>query len=593
MSASSRTFRYDAMVENISSTRKFSYAFVCMFVLHTILRIFFESKYQVNDDTAILSFLNGTFTGNNEANTVFVHPWIGETLASLYRSSPTVTWYPYFLLLITMVALSSLAFFVNNDATLFTWLIAAFLTVSSLTIEPTFTVASLICAVTGLVGIWLSSLQKNAKIRINGILAFSIVTFIAFLLRKQSILFSIGFISPLIIAVWYLMARKNVFVRRSVIVATLFILVTCLSSLLAHKVQFICKSEENCTAWQEYTAFNQARGAIHGTPNASMLRGNLNELGWSLNDFNLFASWLHPDDKETFFYPISNMTSATQSPISIVTNQELLATGISNFFGGASNFIISLIVFLRLFFLLVNRYRIPFRNGLIGITVSGWFLLGLMISSLYRFPLRISFPFLVSAVIVAFAVLVLFEQIEERSPLWPEHRSKTRKMSRKSIGVDYLVILLTVTISVIPFVGETGMLQRSYVAQELNFDAIDFQKDIRVASLDSNILISPGFSHLYSINPWKNENWFFENNSLSFGWPVFSPHQEARQEGLGIKSMFKDLLDAKEEYFFCGSETEAGLIAKYLTEKGQIDVSAHRMNTRIKFCESWEFRSVP
>jgi hypothetical protein len=156
-----------------------------------------------------------------------------------------------------------------------------------------------------------------------------------------------------------------------------------------------------------------------------------------------------------------------------------------------------------------------------------------------------------------------------------------------------MLILLTITALVVPLIGERGMLQRSHMAKKLNSDSIDFQKDLKNASLSAKVLVSPSYSSLYSINPWKKEDWFFDSKSLSFGWPVFSPHQEARQKNLEIDSMFRDLLDAQGRYFFCGNENEAMLIATYLTEDSNRPISSIRSDTKVTLCESWEFQSVP
>jgi hypothetical protein len=386
-------------------------------------------------------------------------------------------------------------------------------------------------------------------------------------------------------------SRRNVSSRKPIIVTTLFILAVILSSLTAHRVQFSCKSSEQCVAWQEFANFNEVRGAIHGTPNISTLSNQLEELGWSSNDLLLFTNWLYPDDKETFFFPISNSTSSIQSPLSIIKNQDAVVSGMNGFLQGDSNFFAGFIAFLLLFVLLLRRQGSPSSKRLVGIMISGLVLLGILISTLYRFPLRISFSLLVSSVIVAFGALVFFEQIDGRPSIRARHSFNPRRLPVNGTRVNILLILLTTTALVVPLIGERGMLQRSHMANKLNSDSIEFQRDLKNVSLSAKVLVSPSYSSLYSINPWKNEDWFFENKSLSFGWPVFSPHQEARQKNLEIDSMFRDLLDAQGRYFFCGNENEAMLIAKYLTEDSNRPVSTMRSETNITHCESWEFQS--
>ena len=56
-------------------------------------------RFELNDDWLIEDVLSGRFTGTCQAHVIFLHIWLGQALAWLYCTFPSVEWYVVCLLL--------------------------------------------------------------------------------------------------------------------------------------------------------------------------------------------------------------------------------------------------------------------------------------------------------------------------------------------------------------------------------------------------------------------------------------------------------------------------------------------------------------
>ena len=132
-----------------------------------ILFSFFQPIYGTTDDYILNSWLNGSSTGQNENESIFITPIFSNLMSTCYEISNSISWYPLTLLLITFLSILRLIKFIKNSESMqqgvkhFNYLVLlSFLAWSYLGI--TYTATAIIAGVAGWISI-LDSLNKVEK----------------------------------------------------------------------------------------------------------------------------------------------------------------------------------------------------------------------------------------------------------------------------------------------------------------------------------------------------------------------------------------------------------------------------------------------
>ena len=146
---------------------KINSIYLVLFGSLIVLFSFFQPIYGTTDDYILNSWLNGSYTGQNENESIFITPIFSNLMSTCYEISNSISWYPLTLLLTTFLSILRLVKFVKNSESMqsgikyFNYLVLlSFLTWSYLGI--TYTATAIIAGVAGWISI-IDSLKKEDK----------------------------------------------------------------------------------------------------------------------------------------------------------------------------------------------------------------------------------------------------------------------------------------------------------------------------------------------------------------------------------------------------------------------------------------------
>ena len=88
-------------IRNIKTIFAFGLAITLVYVLYIKAGIFFTT----NDDRFIGEIMSGSLTGNPEAHVVYINFILSFLLSRLYLITTTISWYGWFLMIMTIVKL--------------------------------------------------------------------------------------------------------------------------------------------------------------------------------------------------------------------------------------------------------------------------------------------------------------------------------------------------------------------------------------------------------------------------------------------------------------------------------------------------------
>ena len=172
-----------------------------VFIFLTLFLVAFAKPiYGTTDDYILNSWLNGSYTGINEKESIFITSIFSNLISSIYNFYPNIAWYPIFLLLVTLASVIKLNQFINMNNEISKTLkylnfvvLAAYLTWSFFGI--TYTATAIIAGVAGWVSIkeWLSNERKQTLI-----IAFIFVS-LSIIIRPESFLGATLIVYPFIL----------------------------------------------------------------------------------------------------------------------------------------------------------------------------------------------------------------------------------------------------------------------------------------------------------------------------------------------------------------------------------------------------------
>ena len=517
-----------------------------------ILFSFFQPIYGTTDDYILNSWLNGSSTGQNENESIFITPIFSNLMSTCYEISNSISWYPLTLLLITFLSILRLVKFVKNSESMhngvkyFNYLVLlSFLTWSYLGI--TYTATAIIAGVAGWISI-LDSLNKEEKK--NAFYGF-ILIFLSIIIRPES------FIGATLITIPFLFMRVKINRANVLKIATLTVLV-----LATFITNYLIQKNESFEI-NEYRVWAKKVQMFAGRPRMEAAAKVIGESGWTPSQYNLFVDLAY-FDQETFNNKwIDSGISATEKLNSRPeVNSEKIQSILREYVNSTIIFIYPLYAIGFLLILSMRKIRNPL---VLGISILNFGVIHLL-SGLFLHN--------VSRVTVPFIVIFILSISNSISP----------SLNRRFVTSANVLLVFILT---------TFFFQLNNVNEKKTVDSEKYRSALVNEFSDKIVLIHGNQEYSQNTNPYipvkkdLNPNVFMVGN-----WDTFSPHwyERAKQLGLDEKSIIKNLL-SNPDVLWSGPtvpNTTLNLI-NYLQEAGYGVIAPEKVGLLPNGNEIWNF----
>lgn len=531
---------------------KINSIYLVLFGSLIVLFSFFQPIYGTTDDYILNSWLNGSYTGQNENESIFITPIFSNLMSTCYEISDSISWYPLTLLLITFLSILRLIKFVKNSEYMhngvknFNYLVLlAFLSWSYLGI--TYTATAIIAGVAGWISI-LDSLNKEEKK--NTIYGF-ILIFLSIIIRPES------FIGSTLIIIPFLFIRVKINRANVLKIATLTVLV-----LATFITNYLIQKNESFEI-NDYRVWAKKVQMFAGRPRMEAAAKVIGESGWTPSQYNLFVDLAY-FDQETFNNKwIDSGIKATQElnnrPI---VNIEKIKSIVNEYVNSTAIFIYALVIAGVLLILSVRKIRHPI---VLAISILNFVLIHLL-SGLFLHN--------VSRVTVPFIVIFILSLSTSISPI----------VNRKFVMSANVLFV---------FILSAFFFQLNNVNERKTVDSEKYRSALVNDFSDKIVLIHGNQEYSQNTNPYipvkkdLNPNVFMVGN-----WDTFSPHwyKRAKQLGLDEKSIIKNLL-LNPDVLWSGPtvpNTTLNLI-NYLQEAGYGVIAPEKVGLLPNGNEIWNF----
>lgn len=517
-----------------------------------ILFSFFQPIYGTTDDYILNSWLNGSSTGQNESESIFITPIFSNLMSTCYEISNSISWYPLTLLVITFLSILRFVKFVKNSESMhngvkyFNYLVLlSFLTWSFLGI--TYTATAIIAGVAGWISI-LDSLNKEEKK--NTFYGF-ILIFLSIIIRPES------FIGATLITIPFLFMRVKINRANLLKIGALTFLV--LATFIANNV--IQKNES--FEINDYRVWAKKVQMFAGRPRMEAAAKVIGESGWTPSQYNLFVDLAY-FDKETFNnnWIDSGIEATEKLNNRSEVNSEKIQSILKEYVNSTAIFIYALYVIGLLLILSMRKIRHPI---VLGISILNFGLIHLL-SGLFLHN--------VSRVTVPFIVIFILSLSNSISP------SLNRRFVM-STNVLFVFILFAF------FYQLNSANEKKMVDSEIYRSALVNDFSDKIVLIHGNQEYSQNTNPYIPVKKDLNPNVFMVGN-----WDTFSPHwyKRAKQLGLDEKSIIKNLL-SNPNVLWSGPtvpNTTLNLI-NYLQEAGYGVIAPQKVGLLPNGNEIWNF----
>ena len=270
---------------------------VFLIVVSLVVVFFGQPRFLMNDDWIIRAFADGSFSGRQEVELVFVGKLHGLLLNIFYTIFPFQPWYEIgllatnilaFLLLFNLVGGSPLGRFAWLLATLsvFVWLVQA----------PNFTSTAIVAAGLGAVALVVRLVKRNFGW--PKLLFPSSVFLLGISWRFDAIWPAFLTALFLLVGVYISTAQAG---RKVLLIMAGFSTIFGGLVGVTYALNSSCfeRNEAECAAWSEWNHFNSIRGSLHDSPRGELLReevrsGNLDV--WTASETEQFLKFMYFDE---------------------------------------------------------------------------------------------------------------------------------------------------------------------------------------------------------------------------------------------------------------------------------------------------------
>jgi hypothetical protein len=262
----------------------------CLGVALSTVTLGFES----NDDVGMAQIVSGVTTGSPSAELIFSNILIGSVLKFLYGLTDRVNWYTVYLLGAHFLALAGLLWaFLRLQPSRMAVILFALLFVEfevALLLRLQFTSTAILAAVSG-IALILSRDEVSGQHSGPALICGGALVVLAGLIRPDAMYYAVVLLVPLL-------AYEAFFFRRWRPFAAIGLSVVIAVGAAAYNDWHYRKDP----AWREFMAYNRARAFIHDLPIVTYehnTRFFFDRVGWSYTDWGMFTNWFFTD-RETF-----------------------------------------------------------------------------------------------------------------------------------------------------------------------------------------------------------------------------------------------------------------------------------------------------
>jgi hypothetical protein len=483
---------------------KINLIYIILFGSILLLFAFTKPIYGTTDDYMLNSWLNGSYTGQIENESIFITPIFSNLMSSCYELSTAISWYPLALLLITFLSILRLTKFIKNSLSMhqgikyFNYLVMiSFLVWSFLGI--TYTATAIIAGVAGWISI-IDSLKKEDK---RNLTFGFILIFLSIIIRPES------FIGATLIIIPFLLVRMKLNRTHLLKISALIIVVfgTFLTNYFLEKNQSV--------EIIDYRLWAKKVQMFAGRPRMEVAAKVIGETGWTTSQYHLFADLAYFDQKIYNSEWIDSGLKATQKLNNRpVVNSERILLIIRDYINSTTIFIYALAVVGALLMLSFRKIQKPI---VLVISIINFGLIHLMTGLFLHNVPRVTVPF-----IVIFILSLSY--------------SISPNLNRRFImSVNLLFVIIFSTF----FLNLNNLNKMKIINSEKYRSAIVNDLSDKIILIHGNQEYSHNSNPYFAIQKDLNPNLFVVGT-----WDTFSPHwyERAKQLGLTEKSIVKNLL---------------------------------------------------
>ena len=503
-----------------------------LFIFLTLFLIKFANPiYGTTDDYILNSWLNGTYTGIYEKESIFITSIFSHLISFIYSFYPSISWYPIVLLLVTLASVLKLNQYINMNSDISKNLkylnfiiLTAYLTWSIFGI--TYTATAIIAGIAGWVSIkeWLTNGKKQTLI-----ISF-IFFFFSIIIRPESLLGASLIVYPFILF--------NLKITRSTIIK-----ITLFSSLILG-ILLINRSIESRSSseMKDYRDWAKKVQMFAGRPRMDAAAKVIGNTGWTTSEYNLFVDLAYFDKNNFNVQWINQGIEATNDISNRPTLNIEKIKSITNEYFQSITFFVYVLVLLFLI-IIYSMSKVKYRK-IIVFTFLNFTLIHIFNGLFLHNVSRVTIPFLIAL----FFTLSYFFTFDFKNKYF------------------YPVITILTLAFVLFFVQQNN----------LNITKIEIAKDYRnsivVGQKDKIVLIHGNQEYFQNSNPFLGKTQDLDPNVFMVGnWDTFSPQwfKRARLVGLNENNLIDSLTTNSNVYWSGPSVPNTTLnLINYLNESG-------------------------
>jgi len=517
-----------------------------------ILFSFFKPIYGTTDDYILNSWLNGSYTGTQENESIFITPIFSNLMSLCYELSTAISWYPLTLLLITFLSVIRLIQFVENSVSLqqgvkyFNYLVLISFLVWSF-FGVTYTATAIIAGVAG----WLSIVESLTKEDKRNIVYGFILIFLSIIIRPES------FIGSTLIVIPFLLTRLKL-TRKNVLNLAALVIVISMTFIANY---FLEKNQS--LEIRDYRVWAKKVQMFAGRPRMEVAAKVIGESGWTPSQYNLFVDLAYFDQKTFNNKWIDSGIDATQKLNNRpVVNSEKIQLIVKEYINSTTVFIYALLIVGVLLLLSLQRIRQPI---VLFISILNFGLIHLLSGLFLHNVSRVTVPFLV------IFILALSYSI---SPT----------LNKRFVMSLNLLLVFIVSIY---FLKLNDVNEMKIIDSEKYRSALVNDLSNKIVLIHGNQEYSQNSNPYIAVKKDLNPNVFMVGN-----WDTFSPHWNKRAKLLGLdeKSITDNLL-SNPNVLWSGPtvpNTTLNLI-NYLKEAGYDVIEPEKVGLLPNGNELWNF----
>lgn len=503
-----------------------------LFIFLTLFLIKFANPiYGTTDDYILNSWLNGTYTGIYEKESIFITSIFSHLISFIYSFYPSISWYPIVLLLVTLASVLKLNQYMNMNSDVSKNLkylnfvvLAAYLTWSIFGI--TYTATAIIAGIAGWVSIkeWLTNGKKQTLI-----ISF-IFFFFSIIIRPESLLGASLIVYPFILF--------NLKITRSTIIK-----ITLFSSLILG-ILLINRSIESRSSseMKDYRDWAKKVQMFAGRPRMDAAAKVIGNTGWTTSEYNLFVDLAYFDKNNFNVQWINQGIEATNDISNRPTLNIEKIKSITNEYFQSITFFVYVLVLLFLI-IIYSMSKVKYRK-IIVFTFLNFTLIHIFNGLFLHNVSRVTIPFLIA---LFFTLSYFFTFDFKNKYFYP--------------------VITTLTMAFVLFFVQQNNLNITKI--EL---AKDYRNSIVVGQKDKIVLIHGNQEYFQNSNPFLGKTQDLDPNVFMVGnWDTFSPQwfKRARLVGLNENNLIDSLTTNSNVYWSGPSVPNTTLnLINYLNESG-------------------------